>query len=1101
MRSKTAQGLCAYVLLALAMLLVGNSQRAFGQAISGDLTGTVTDPSGAAVPNVTVTATHDETNTKATTTTAANGTYRFSNLQPGTYTVTATSGGFAETTLKNVRVALNQIATANISMQLSQASTTVNVTEAAAVIDTTTAQIQNTYESIAARDLPSASVGSGVLNLSLLNAGVASSGGVGAGTGPSVGGQRPRNNNFTVEGVDNNSKSVTGPQVFIPNDAVQEFTLLQNMYSPEYGHSSGGQFNTIVRSGTNEFHGMLYEYFRNRNLNAVDENFKRNGTFENPRYDNNRLGAMFGGPVIHNKLFFFGNFEYNPIGQASTQGASVYTPTAAGYQMLAGLPGINKTNLSILQQYATAAAASSTTFSIAGANVPFGILPINAPNYSNGYYGVASMDYNLTDRDQLRGRFIYNKTSSIDTAATLPAFYTTIPTTNYLASLAYYHTFSPTITNELRIGYNRQNQDFPAGSYAFPGLDVFPNLTFDNQNLQLGPDPNAPQFGISNLYQAADNLTWTWRSHTMKFGTDFRKSISPQSFTQRSRGDYEYTDIESYLLDLSPDFAQRSLGNVIYYGDQIFTYNYFNDTWRIRPNLSLNLGVRYEYNTTPYTMRLQTLNAVASVPGVLNFAEPRMSKNNWAPRVSVAYSPGTSGRTSIRAGFGMAYDVLFDNIGLLALPPQLSTTVDVTDNAGANNRFLATGGISPTASGGAALTAAEARAATSGYIPELIKQPYGVQYNFSVQHVFAQNYTFEARYLGTRGVHLFVQTHPNVGSAITADRQIPTYLSAPTAAALQGAQYSLGDLTAISPVLPQFRAAGFTNTAMTMWSPQGYSNYNGLALQMTRRFAAGLQFVGSYTWSHLIDNSTAEFATTYLTPRRPQNFQNLAAERADSALDRRHRFTYSMIYDVPFFKNGNWFAKNIIGNWEVAPIYTFETGQPYTPQSFVDANLNGDRVDRTILNPNGAPGTGSDVYALTRTGQRIDPSKIGRSNADIVAYVAVNPNARYIRAQLGAFPNAGRNTERLPGINNWDLTLLKRFSFGERFHLELAGQAFNLFNHPQYIAGQVNDVTQTGSFTNSASALVNITNAAFLQPNQVFSSSARSMQIFAKIRF
>jgi uncharacterized protein (UPF0333 family) len=1087
---------CAYLLLLAALLLaLSNVQPALGQAISGDLVGTVIDPSGATVPNATVEATNDGTNVKSSTTTGANGTYRLSNLQPGTYTLNVSGAGFATTTLKNVRVALNQVATANVSLQISRAATTVNVTEAAAVIDTTTAQIQSTYEAQAARDLPSAAVGQGVLNLSLLDAGVSSSGGTGAGTGPSVGGQRPRNNNFTVDGVDNNSKSVTGPQVYVPNDAVAEFTLLQNIFSPEYGHSSGGQFNTIVKSGTNEFHGSLYEYLRNRDLNALDQTFKRQGIFDRPRYDQNRLGATIGGPIIHDKLFFFGNFEYNPLGQASTQGASVYTPTAQGYSLLAGIPNINQTNLNVLKQYATPAATASDSISVAGVSVPVGILPVSAPNYQNAYYAVGSVDYNISDRDQLRGRFIYNKYSFIDTAATLPAFYTTVPATYYLASIAEYHTFSPMITNEFRLGYNRQNQDYPAGNFSFPGLDSFPNLTFDELNLQLGPDPNAPQFGISNLYQGTDNLTWTKGSHTFKFGTEFRKSISPQSFTQRSRGDYEWSNLEGYLLDITPDFAQRSLGNVIYYGDQISTYNYFNDNWRMRPNLSFNLGIRYEYNTVPYTMRQQTLNQIASVPGVLEFGEPKYSKNNWAPRIGFAYSPGTSGKTSIRGGFGMAYDVLFDNIGLLALPPQLSTTVDVS-GAG-NPDFLKNGGILPTASGGPALTADEARAATSGYIPENVKTPYSIQWNLSVQHVFKQNYTFEARYLGTRGVHLFVQTHPNVSSVISPAQNIPTYLSMPDQSTLNGLQYTLGDLRAMSPIMPQFAAAGFTNTALTEWSPQGYSRYNGLALQLTRRFSNGLQFVGAYTWSHLIDNSTAEFATTFLTPRRPEYFQNMAKDQADSALDRRQRFTFSAIYDVPWFKDRNWLMKNLVGNWEIAPIYTFETGQPWTPQSLVDANLNGDRApDRTIVNPSGVAGTASLVYGVNRAGQQV-----AAGNPGIVAYVAQNPNARYIQAQLGAYTNAGRNTEHLPHINNWDVTLLKRFSIGERWKLELAGQAFNLFNHPQYIAGYVNDVGSIGSFTNSALALVNVQNSAFGQPDQVFSSSPRVLQVFLKVRW
>src|SRR5437763_2618187 len=301
-------------LLVALLLLMTAPFHANGQAISGDLTGSILDPTGAGVPNAKVEAVNTATGVVATTTTNGSGEYRLSNLLPGTYNVNVTSARFAAGSLRNVRVNLNQIATANLTLQIGQTQTTVEVTEAPAVIDTTTAQIQNTFEAKQAEDLPITSTGSGIYNLSLLSAGVASSGGVGVGSGPSVGGQRPRNNNFTIEGVDNNNKGVTGPLIQLPGDAVAEFTLLQNQYSPEYGHSSGGQFNVVVKGGTNEVHGRIYEYNQNRNYNAIDQSTARQTDVGqpiiNPRYDINRLGGAIGGPIRHNKWFYFGNFEW-----------------------------------------------------------------------------------------------------------------------------------------------------------------------------------------------------------------------------------------------------------------------------------------------------------------------------------------------------------------------------------------------------------------------------------------------------------------------------------------------------------------------------------------------------------------------------------------------------------------------------------------------------------------------------------------------------------------------------------------------------------------------------------------------------------------------
>ena len=220
-----------------------------------------------------------------------------------------------------------------------------------------------------------------MLNLSLLGAGVVSAGGYGTGEGPSVGGQRPRNNNFMIEGSDNNRKDVTGSVAKVPPDAVLEFTVLQNQFSAEFGHSSGGQFNSVIRGGTNEVHGSIFEYLENRNLNAQDENFKRQGILKRPRYDSNRLGGSLGGPVMKNKLFYYGLFQYNPIGEASANAAPIYSPTAAGYATLASISGLSATNLNVLKQYLPAAGTPDGTRNarVSGQTIPLGIVPVVKP--------------------------------------------------------------------------------------------------------------------------------------------------------------------------------------------------------------------------------------------------------------------------------------------------------------------------------------------------------------------------------------------------------------------------------------------------------------------------------------------------------------------------------------------------------------------------------------------------------------------------------------------------------------------------------------------------------------------------------------------------
>jgi len=1138
------------VLSLLAVLLCWTiSSQASAQIISGDLVGTIFDKTGAVVPKAAVAITNANTGVKYTTQANESGEYRFNNLPVGTYNVSVSDAGFATTTINGFVVELNKTSTLQITLEIQGAVTSVEVNGTAPALDTNSAQITTTFDERLNQDLPVASVTGGVLNLSLLSAGVATGGGIGAGTGPSVGGQRPRNNNFTIEGVDNNNKSVTGPLVFIPNDAVAEFSVLQNQFAPDFGHSSGGQFNTVIKSGTNSYHGTAYIYSENRNFDAIDQSTINNGLTSNPRFDNNRMGGTFGGPILKNKLFFFGALEYNPVGQAAVLGSAICSPTAAGYAALGSTAGISATNLSILQKYLAPAgsvevaakgkntcgqgqnAAGQSFETVNGTAVTEGILSFSGPNFTNNWAALGSIDYDVTKNDQLRGRYIYNRTVGIDTNANLPAFYLPRPFKFHLVTINEYHTFSPNAQNEFRLGYNRYFNQTPSGNFSFPGLDSFPNLQFfDLNGAQIGPDPNAPQFTIQNTYQVSDSISWTHNKHTLKFGVEGRKLIAPESFVQRARGDYEYNSLNQYLNDLSPDFlSQRSVGVLSYYGDQSALYWFVNDNWRLRPNFTLNFGVRYEYTTTPFGIRSQSLNSIATVPGLLDFSSPRAPKNDWGPRIGFAYSPGTSGRTSIRAGFGIAYDVHYDNIGILSLPPELNVTENTAPKANTPG-FLAGGGLAP--GNGATKTfpsAAVARANTTTYYPPNVLDPKSLDWTLGVQHTFWNDYTAEVRYIGTRGVHLNVQSIITLGTVVTATNSIPTFVgNVPSQAALDASTLSVGTLNNEDSLVPKFENAGFTNF-LTAFEPQGSSTYHGLAAQITRRMSHGLQFVGAYTFSHLIDNSTADFHSTDLTPRRPQDFTNLSADRANSALDHRHRFTLALLYDEPFFKNGNRLLKNTLGNWEIAPIYTYQTGEWMTAQDGVDANLNGDSAgDRPIFNPAGVGVTGSGVAPLCRSSipaadcilknvlssAAKDPTTGVKYDVidNVVGYRALNPTAKYIQAYYGAFGTFGRNTILSPATNNFDLTVVKRFTITERYRVEFAAQAFNLLNHPQFLpccasgqgpgalGGATNQITSQG-ITGSARSALEPQTGIFNNFSAVFPSEARALQLSLKVLF
>ena len=1123
--------LTGFVAMALLVLIGLSPVSAFGQAIDGNIVGTVLDAQGAAVVGAQVTLTSVATGATATTKTGSSGEYRFEHLLVGTYRITAQASGFKNVS-DQVVVELNKTGTRNLTLVPGAASETIEVSGTAATIDSTTPQIQTTFDAQLIADSPitsSGPLGSGVINLSLLSAGVASSGGIGLGTGPSISGQRPRNNNFTVEGVDNNNKGVTGPLLQIPNDAVDQFTVLQNQFSPEFGHSSGGQFNQTIKGGTNSFHGRLYEYFQNRNLNAQDSLTAASQVAQglspfNTRYDNNRYGGQVGGPIIKNKLFFFTNWEYNAIGNTSSM--TVCAPTAAGYAALAAIPGVSQTNVQEFQKgVGTAAAASTsptdpcpgTTVGATPVPVEIGDVGFSGGIFNNWLTGVQSVDWNLSAKDQLRIRYALAKNDQTDNLGdngagySLPAFWTPLPQRYHLFTLGEYHNFGPTVTNEFRFGFNRFTQYYSAGNFSYPGLDQYPNLIVgfgESFGAQLGADPNAPQFAIQNTYQVVDNLSWVKGKHNLKFGGEYRWYISPQGFTQRQRGDYDWTTWDGFFRDQVPDFlAERSAGAATYYGNQNAIYVYGNDEWRIRPNLSLNLGLRYEYTSVPLSERKwQPLNAISNVPGLITFGVPKAQKKNFAPRVGFAWSPQQN--TSIRAGYALAYDVLFDNLGLLSAPPQVQQTCDAvpgdqsgltgscfwTDPGPPYNQsgFLAGGGL-PFASTIPPITdPLAARGATGGYIPDQVL-PYTETWNLGVQHIFAGKYVVELRYVGTRGIHLPVQDRINRQPKVSSTMFLPTYIgTTPTQAELDALPVTLTAINALPNYIPAYLNAGFLAN-VTGWSPTGASRYHGLQAQVTRNFTNNLQFTGAWTWSHNMDNSTAEVFSTYLTPRRPQNSRCLDCDWSDSALDRRHRMTVGLLYNLPFFQSGNWFQKNIIGNWEFAPSYTFQSPEFATVQSGQDSNRNGDSAgDRTIFNPHGVSGTGSDVIPLTQS------AALG---GDVVAYQAIDPNAQYIVAGPGALTTTRRNTLALPHINNFDFAIVKRFNFTERTSFEFSAQASNVFNHAQYLPGYISDVAPLSfTGTNVLTMLIPGT-SAFNTPKSVFTNHPRNMLLVAKFNF
>ena len=1086
--------LVSFSVLLLALCLWAS--HGYAQAISGSVVVTVQDQTGAVVPSAKVTLTNKQTGTTLSGSATAAGLARFPIVDVGNWTVTVEAANFKKFA-GAAAVSLNATADVLAKLEVGAVSQTVEVAGAVeSLVETTASQLSKTFDSQKVVLLPVGSVN----DLAMLAPNVVHKGDGVVGEGGSVGGQRARNNNFTLDGVDNNDISVTGSLISPIQEAVAQFTILQNQFNAEFGHSSGGQFNTITKSGTNELHGDAWWYLQNRNLNALDhltrEAIGRGDLEGRPRYDNNRLGGQMGGRVVKNKLFYFGAFQYTTTGSGGSS-QQILLPTAAAFTQLAGIPGVSSYTLDLLKNNVNPASAATKSVTVFGRTVPVGAVSLFIPNFNTNYQWQGNVDQNVGDHDQLHYRFFWSRYRAPNMGAPLPKFNGDNYNNNRLLAITDVHSFSPTLLNEFRYSYRRNN----AGWSVPAAYKDFPNVEVDELSLNIGPEGNSPQGGVQNINQWTNNVSWQRSHHAVKFGMEVRNAVSPSDFLPRGRGEYDYATLETLLRDIKPDGANgglRGVGSGFFAGNQYAIYGFLQDDWKATSNLTLNLGLRYEYTSYPRDAATQKLNALSSA-GPFNFGLPKTDKNNWAPRLGFAYAPrvqggllkkifGEPGKSSIRAGAGVAYDVVFQNLILLQLPPQLQQELDASSGSGGfygtDANFLKNGGlqnhpIPPN-------TAADAREATQSLITDQ-HVPVTYTWSLSFQREMHKDWSLETRYVGTRGLHLPIQFRWNNGVVPPANLFLPTYMSAseiPAASTLAGMTTRQVFLNARKRL---YSSLGFAGN-VTAFEPVGNSTYHAASMELKRRFARSYMMTAAYTYSHTIDDSTNELFSSYINPRRPEDVFNLRNERGNSALDRRQRFVTSAIWELPLLRKSHGLLRQL-GGWQLTGIFEAETGQWATPLSGVDSNGNSDSAgDRAIINSKGQEGVGAGVNAVTRTGQVVSVSATSATN--IVAYLAKNSNAQYVTAEVGAKTNAGRNTLRGAGINNFSFSIVKDFFFKPESQKKIQFMAYmlNAFNHPQYTVDALNF------------GYVQVASPDF-NDNKIFSGGHRTIQLALKFHF
>jgi hypothetical protein len=1092
-----------------------------GQRLDGSLRVEVGDTSGASIVDAKVTVTNEATGVSVSTSASSAGSYVFPNLLVGTYTITVEKTGFKKSIQKGVIVESNATAEAKVGLELGEVSAVVEVEAGAELVKTESSELSSTFSGRVVNELPVNTLGGDVKEFAVFAPGTTTQQGGVLGSGGSIGGTRPRFNGFSIDGVDDNRLDVNGPTQPVIQESVAEFTLLTNQFSAEYGHSSGGQFNIVTKSGTNNWHGAGWWYNRNRDMNAATNQevagfVPGSGGDVKNRFDYNRFGASAGGPILKDKLFIYGAYEFQNEGLGS-QGATVTMPTANGMSQLLAL-NPDSAVLAILKEFPIATTKSGTTL-VNGQAIDIGQFAGVAPNFSNQHDFAINGDLNL-GKHQLRTRYLYDRFRAPSVNPVQPQAQFTGSQGNDGRKVIFTDAWSISnhVINDFRASYSRLAGPKFLAPAAFSN---FPNVEIDAFGSNVGPFSGAPQTYTQNVYQGSDNVSYIRGKHTFKVGAEFRNYIAPTNVLQRSRGEWDYASLNSFMNDLVPDGANGALRGAGsgFTADNYHAFYWFaQDDWKMTSRLTFNLGLRYEYSGVPRDEAKQALNAISDDPKFgLIFRKPTADTNNFGPHAGFAWDPTGRGRWAVRGGAQISYDVIPNNFAINSLPPQLQSEQNPNLTCGLSNPpawcatgkgFLQGGGllqvnVPPT-------TQADARASTGSIIPDQVN-PKVISWSLGVQHELFKDTSIEVRYVGTHSLSLPVQQRLNSASAF--DPNFPGGGLAPLPTYIKPSDVPATDPTPVDTlanlktfVKNPLSVDGFLGV-MTTFPPKGSGIYHAGSVDFMHRFAKGLYFRANYTYEKNIDNSTNELFSSFVNPRRAQDGNNFANERGRSVLDLPQKFAVTWVYDIPNVRTESRILRGAAHGWEISGTYLAQSGQPVTPLSGVDSNLNGDTAgDRTVLNPAGVGLTASVVDPVCNDGaggatRIVTASSAACAAANTVGYVAENPTARFIQAGVGTIATAGRNTVSSPGLNIWNMSLLKTNKLTERATLQFRFETYDTFNHPNFSVGLPTNNGALDGTTNTNplnAGYIFVTSPTFLDKT-AFNGGSRNIELGLKL--
>lgn len=1059
----------------MALAVLALSAVGFAQTTRGTIAGTVSDKTGAVVAGAAVAIQRTDGGEPRTVTTGSNGEYRLEALTPGAYTVTVSAATFRGAKVEGVVVNSSVITSLNVTMEPGLATESVTVDAAADPIQTETGELSKTIPLVEVKDLPYTSLNAYQLAVTLPGVTtVASRDDFTNGQSFSVNGLRPRANNFLLDGFDNNDNGIAG-QAFQPQntESVQEVTLLTNAYAPEYGRGGGSVSNLTFRSGTNHLHGSAWDQYTGAGLDALLSEESDAGLTRPPQFVQNIFGFRIGGPVIKNKLFLFGTSQWDRFFGAAP-GNTLLIPTVAGIQTLQSI-GPNA-NVDLL----LSALGSARGSQVNSVNVPIGVFPrpdtsvgdcpapcnVELGSFKRSDKGVQlSREWTVRADYAGQGDSIFVRytgafgSSSPDLFANpgaLPSQDTLQSGPSRLLGVMWAHVFSPKVLNEFRFSVQQINFLFgplPA-TEANPNAHL-PTITLnDSITAFWGGFERAtfPQGRGHKTYQFQDAVSITKGAHSMKMGVDLAvlllNDVIPFNadglININSGGDCSAlgigtcTDLANYVDNFSGPGASgsmtKSFGNPRLSVPTSQQAYYFQDSWKVKPNVSLDYGVRYEYQPPDASNILQypgvDRTTIATAPFPRRF-EVKPDRNNFAPRLGFAYAPhfwqGLFGenRTVIRGGYGVFYDPFFTNISdntASASPNALGVTLN---NLPLRGQFDPLGTV-------AAFTASTSPFTTQTSVSDSLRNPLTQQWNLNVQRELPARIKMEVAYVGTRGERLWVNQQLN-----------PCELGGEV-------RCSAGH----GRIVP-------TRGSVVIRGNGGDSIYHGLQTTVTRT-VGNFAIRGSYTWSRALDNGSEVFVTSG-TASRWQNVFDPRSDRGPSAFNRTHRAVISYTYEIPFPK-GKGFLTAALGGWATSGVVSFQSGTPETISlSGFDQNGDGeganDRPDwgnpKAPLNYSSAclsnifdpkvPGSG----CITGVGQDDGSHNLVDWNTGLPGTLS---DFRYIAdvTNTGHNGNVTRNNFTYPGRQDWNLSAVKRFSmpYAEGHQLEFRADLFNAFNHP-----------------------------------------------------